>query len=91
LDFRRADFGLFRRLVDRVPWEAALNSKHVQEGWTFFKKEILKGTGAGHPHVPKDEPAGKKTSLAEQRALAGTQEKKGEFMTFGRRRTTRMS
>jgi len=26
--------------------------------------------------VPKDEPVGKKTGLAEQRALAGTQEKK---------------
>ena len=56
----------------------------------------LKGTGAGHPHVLKDEQAGSKTSLAEQRALAGTWAKKGEFMTFGRRgrplrRTTRMS
>ncbi|KAK4823184.1 hypothetical protein QYF61_027088 [Mycteria americana] len=38
----RAAFGLFRRLVDRVPWEAVLKSKGVQEGWTFFKKEILK-------------------------------------------------
>ncbi|KAK4826796.1 hypothetical protein QYF61_011604, partial [Mycteria americana] len=35
----------------------------------------LKGTGAGCPHVPKDEPAGKKTGLAEQKALAGIQEK----------------
>ena len=42
LDFWRADFGLFRRLVDRVPWEAVLKGKGVQEGWTFFKKEILK-------------------------------------------------
>ncbi|KAK4807752.1 hypothetical protein QYF61_023585 [Mycteria americana] len=42
LDFRRADFGLFRRLVDRVPWEAVLKGKGVREGWTFFKKEILK-------------------------------------------------
>ncbi|KAK4814312.1 LOW QUALITY PROTEIN: hypothetical protein QYF61_014826 [Mycteria americana] len=56
LDFRRANFGLFRRLVDRVPWEAVLKGKGVQEGWTFFKKEI--GAGAGRPHVPKDEPAG---------------------------------
>jgi len=36
------------------------------------------------------------SGLAEQRALSGTQEKKGEFMTFGRRgrplrRTTRMA
>ncbi|PKU49228.1 rna-directed dna polymerase from mobile element jockey-like [Limosa lapponica baueri] len=41
LDFRRTDFNLFRRLVDRVPWEAALKGKGVQEGWTLFKKEIL--------------------------------------------------
>ncbi|KAK4823930.1 hypothetical protein QYF61_008316 [Mycteria americana] len=42
LDFRRADFGLFRSLVDKVPWEAVLKGKGVQEGWTFFRKEILK-------------------------------------------------
>jgi len=41
LDFQRADFGLFRRLIDRVPWEAVLRGKGVQEGWTFFKKEIF--------------------------------------------------
>ena len=42
LDFWRADFGLLRRLVDRVSWEAVLKGKGVQEGWTFFKKETLK-------------------------------------------------
>ena len=42
LDMRRADFGLFGSLVDRVPWEAILKGIGVQEGWTFFKKEILK-------------------------------------------------
>ncbi|KAJ7425385.1 hypothetical protein WISP_23650 [Willisornis vidua] len=38
LDFWRTDFGLFRRLVQRVPWETALRNKRVQEGWTYFKK-----------------------------------------------------
>ncbi|PKU32032.1 rna-directed dna polymerase from mobile element jockey-like [Limosa lapponica baueri] len=52
LDFRRADFGLFRSLVDRVPWEAVLKGKGVQEGWTFFKKEVLK---MGMETVTKDE------------------------------------
>jgi len=42
LDFQSADFDLFRRLVDRVPWEAVLKGKEVQEGWTLFNKEILK-------------------------------------------------
>ncbi|KAK4823437.1 hypothetical protein QYF61_002123 [Mycteria americana] len=42
MDFQRADFGLFRTLVERVPWETVLKGKGVQEGWTFFKKEVLK-------------------------------------------------
>ncbi|KAK4818201.1 hypothetical protein QYF61_008585 [Mycteria americana] len=53
LDFRRADFGLFRRLVIRVPWEAVLKGKGVQEGWTFFKKEILKVQGHAIPMCQK--------------------------------------
>ena len=42
LGFWRADSGLFRSLIHKVPWEAVLKGKGVQEGWTFFKKEILK-------------------------------------------------
>jgi len=42
MDFRRADFGPFRMLVERVPWETVLKSKEVQAGWTFFKEEVLK-------------------------------------------------
>ena len=30
--FWRADFGLFRMLVERVPWERVLKGKGVQEG-----------------------------------------------------------
>ena len=65
LDFWRADFGLFRGLVDRVPWEAVLKGKGVQEGWTFFKKGIFKAQEQAIPMCQKDEPAGKKTGLAE--------------------------
>ncbi|KAK4815560.1 hypothetical protein QYF61_004077 [Mycteria americana] len=53
LDFRRADFGLFRRLVERVPWEAALKGKGVQEGWTFFKEEVLKAQEQAVPRCRK--------------------------------------
>jgi len=37
MEFWRADFGLSRMLVERVPWERVLKGKEVQEGWTFFK------------------------------------------------------
>ena len=42
LDFWRADFELFRGLVGRVPWDSVLESKGVQDGWSLFKKEVLK-------------------------------------------------
>ncbi|KAK4813674.1 LOW QUALITY PROTEIN: hypothetical protein QYF61_017641 [Mycteria americana] len=53
LDFQRADFGLFRRLVERVPWEAALKGIGVQEGWTFFKEEVLKAQEQAVPMCQK--------------------------------------
>ncbi|KAK4810837.1 LOW QUALITY PROTEIN: hypothetical protein QYF61_008809 [Mycteria americana] len=57
---RRADFGLFRRLVDRVHWEAALKGKGVQEGWTFFKKEVLKAQEQAVPMCRKTSRRGRR-------------------------------
>ena len=31
LDFRRADFGLFKDLLGRVPWDKALEGREAQE------------------------------------------------------------
>jgi len=42
VDFWRADFGLFRTLVEKVSWERVLKVKGIQAGWTFFKDEVLK-------------------------------------------------
>jgi len=42
LGFWKADFGLFRGLVDSVPWDAVLKGKGIQEGWTFLRKETFK-------------------------------------------------
>ncbi|KAK4828998.1 hypothetical protein QYF61_001754 [Mycteria americana] len=60
LDFRRADFGLFRRLVERVPWEAALMGKGVQEGGTFFKEEVLKAQEQAIPGCRKTSRRGRR-------------------------------
>lgn len=49
LDFWREDFRLFGRLVERIPWEAVLKGKEIQEDWAFFKKEILKVQEQGVP------------------------------------------
>ncbi|KAK4827846.1 LOW QUALITY PROTEIN: hypothetical protein QYF61_021983 [Mycteria americana] len=59
LDFWRADFGLFRGLADRVPWEAVLKGKGVQEGWTFFKKKIVKAEEQAIPMCQKTSQQGR--------------------------------
>jgi len=53
MDFWRADFGLFRTLVERVPWERVLKNRGVQEGWTFFKEEVLKAQEQAVPMCHK--------------------------------------
>jgi len=75
MDFQRTDFGLFRTLVERVPWEKVLKGKGVRECWTFFKEDVT-ATGAGCSHVPRDERVGKTTGLAEQSVFLGLRKKR---------------
>lgn len=75
MGFWRADFDLFGRLVQRVPWETVLKGRGVQEDWTVFRKEILKVRELTLC-VLKDELVGMKMSLADWGALIGTQDKK---------------
>ncbi|KAM9653655.1 uncharacterized protein ACIBXB_010484 [Morphnus guianensis] len=41
LDFRRADFGLFRDLLGRVPWDTALEGRENQKSQLIFKDHLL--------------------------------------------------
>ena len=41
LDFRRADFGLLRDLLVRIPWDKALEERGAQESWSVFKDHLL--------------------------------------------------
>ncbi|GAB0202677.1 hypothetical protein GRJ2_002733300 [Grus japonensis] len=41
LDFRRADFGLFRDLLARIPWDKALEGRGAQDSWLVFKGHLL--------------------------------------------------
>ena len=83
-DFQRADSGLFRRLVDRVPWEAVLKGKGVQEDWTFFKKAILKAQELAVPMGRKMSWQGRRLAWLNRELWLELGAKKGEFMTFGR-------
>ena len=37
LNFRRANFQLFKGLVDENPWETALRDKGAEQSWQLFK------------------------------------------------------
>ncbi|KFV11000.1 hypothetical protein N340_13377, partial [Tauraco erythrolophus] len=41
LDFRKADFGLFRDLLARVQWDEALEGRGAQESWLIFQDHLL--------------------------------------------------
>ncbi|GAB0180593.1 hypothetical protein GRJ2_000524600 [Grus japonensis] len=41
LDFRRADFGLSRDLLGRVPWDKAPEGRGAQDSWLIFKNHLL--------------------------------------------------
>jgi len=41
LDFKRADFGLFRDLLGMVPCDEALQGRGTQETWSIFKDHLL--------------------------------------------------
>lgn len=68
MEFWGAAFGLFRKLVCRVPWEEVPKREGVQEGRTLLKRKILK---AQQQTAPKSQTG----RLAKQEVLSGTQEK----------------
>jgi len=42
LGFKKANFNLFRGLVNSVPWESAFEGLGVHECWSVFKNHLLK-------------------------------------------------
>jgi len=41
LDFRRANFGLFKDLLGGIPWVRAQEGRGIQESWLLFKHHFL--------------------------------------------------
>ncbi|GAB0199210.1 hypothetical protein GRJ2_002386400 [Grus japonensis] len=58
LGFRRADFGLFRDLLGRVPWDKALEGRGAQDSWLVFKDYLFQ---AEEQCIPTKRKSGKNT------------------------------
>jgi len=76
MDFQREDFELFRTLFERVPWERVLKGKGVQEGWTFFKKDVLQAQEQTIPMCCKTDRQGRKQVWLNRELLRGLRKKR---------------
>ncbi|KFQ40129.1 hypothetical protein N332_13281, partial [Mesitornis unicolor] len=56
LDFRRANFRLFRDLLGKVLWDKALEGREAQESWLIFKDHLLR---VQEQCIPRRRKAGK--------------------------------
>jgi len=78
-DFMKADFGLFRDLLRRIPWDTTLVQRGAQESWLMFKDHLLQ---AQERCIPTERKSGKKHQEActdEQGAPGQTQAHKGSL------------
>jgi len=58
LDFRRADFGLLRVLLGRVPWDKTLEGRGTQGNWLIFEDHLFQ---AQDRCIPTNRKSGKNT------------------------------
>jgi len=49
LNFGRANFKLFNGLLAKIPWDAVLKDKDVEESWLLFKDALLKAQEVSIP------------------------------------------
>jgi len=79
MDFRRADFGLSRTLVVRVPWERVLKGKEVHAGWTFFKEAVFKVHEQAVPMCHKTNRQGRQLDWLNRELLLGLSKKRRAY------------
>ncbi|GAB0183298.1 hypothetical protein GRJ2_000795100 [Grus japonensis] len=79
LDIRRADLGLFRDLLGRVPWDKALEGRGAQDSWVVFKDHLLQAQEQCIPTEEKVRQKHQEACMDEQEAPRQTQTQKGSL------------
>ena len=60
LNFGRANFKLFKELLAKIPWDAVLKDKDVEESWLLFKDAFLRAQELSIPLNKKVSRGGRK-------------------------------
>ncbi|GAB0208424.1 mitochondrial enolase superfamily member 1 [Grus japonensis] len=76
LDFRRADFGLFRDLLGRIPWDKALEGRGAQDSWLIFKGHLLQVQERCIPAKRKSSKSTKRPPWMKKELLGKVKQKK---------------
>ena len=66
LNFRKAKFQLFKELVNRTPWEAALRDKGAEQSWQIFKDAFQRAQKLSIPSYKKSGKDGKRLAWMSQ-------------------------
>ncbi|GAB0190586.1 mitochondrial enolase superfamily member 1 [Grus japonensis] len=76
LDFRRANFGLFKDLLGRIPWIKVLEGKGAQESWSVFKHHFLRAQDQCIPKNRKTSKGGRRPTQISKKLLEELKGKK---------------
>ncbi|GAB0187691.1 hypothetical protein GRJ2_001234400 [Grus japonensis] len=79
LDFSKADFGLFRDLLDRIPWDKALKGRGAQDSWLIFKGHLLQAQERCIPTKRKSSKSTKRPLWMNKELLGKVEQKKEAY------------
>ncbi|GAB0202998.1 hypothetical protein GRJ2_002765400 [Grus japonensis] len=79
LDFRRADFGLFRDLLGRIPWDKALEGRGAQDSWLILKAHLLQAQERCIPTKRKSSKNTKRPAWMNKELLGKVKHKKEAY------------
>ncbi|GAB0197899.1 mitochondrial enolase superfamily member 1 [Grus japonensis] len=79
LDFSRADFGLFRDLLGKIPWDKALEGRGAQDSWLIFKDHLLQAQGQCIPTKRKSSKSSKRPLWMNRDLLGKVKQKKEAY------------
>jgi len=76
LDFRRANFKLFKELFRRVPWKSTFEGLGVHECWSVFKNDLLEAQEQAIPLCCKSSKRGRRPAWLNREFLMELKRKK---------------
>jgi len=76
LDFRRANFGLSKHLLEGIPWVRALEGRGVQESWSLFRHHFLRAQDQCIPLGEKSSKVGRRPAWMSKELLVELRQKR---------------